>query len=139
LKAESRLADSSTVDMDIKLMKGFTDLLALAHSRKGSYLSEKTVEKMFDNKLFTKEEMKDQDLLHKKIEKVAVLNIDCGAAEQDAFIAAIASLGLKHDVLRIPTIQALESMQTFKKEIAEKYLNKLNSSKDENKGGKTNM
>lgn len=52
LLAESRLADSTAVEMDIKLMQGFIQLLALAHARKGSYLSEKTVEKMFDNKLF---------------------------------------------------------------------------------------
>jgi len=122
LKAEARLADSTAVEMDIKLMQGFTQLLALAHARKGSYLSEKTVEKMFDNNLFTKEELANTDLLSRKIEKVAVLNIFSGIAEQDAFIAAITNLGLKHEILTIPTMQALDTMQEFKPELAKKYL-----------------
>ncbi len=125
LRAESRLTTSTAVEMDIKLMQGFTDLLALAHSRKGSYLSEKTVEKMFDNKLFTDQELKDPQLLNRKLEAVAVLNVFSGIAEQDAFIAAITNLGIKHEILRSPTIQALETMQSFKPELAKKYLDIL--------------
>lgn len=121
LKAESRLANSTAVEMDIKLMQGFTQLLALAHSRKGNYLSEKAVEKMFDNKVFTEQELKNPDLLRRKIEKVAVLNIFSGIAEQDAFIAAITNLGMKHEILKTPALQALETMQEFKPELAKKY------------------
>lgn len=71
---------------------------------------------------FTEEELKNPDLLKNKIEKVAVLNIFSGIAEQDAFIAAITNLGLKHEILRVPATQALETMQLFKPELAKKYL-----------------
>lgn len=128
LKAESRLANTTAVEMDIKLMQGFTELLALANARKGSYLSEKAVEKMFDNKLFTAIELNDPRLLNRKLEEVAVLNIFCGTAEQDAFIAAITNLGIKHEILKQPTIQALETMKSFKPELAQKYLSLLDES-----------
>ena len=131
LKADSRLTESTAVEMDIKLMKGFTELLALAHSRKGSYLSEKTVEKMFDNKLFSEAELNNPLILNRKIEMIAVLNIYSGIAEQDAFIAAITNLGLKHEILRNPTIQALETMQSFKPELSKKYLEILKADKTE--------
>ena len=131
LKADSRLTESTAVEMDIKLMKGFTELLALAHSRKGSYLSEKTVEKMFDNKLFSEAELNNPLILNRKIEMIAVLNIYSGIAEQDAFIAAITNLGLKHEILRNPTIQALETMQSFKPELSKKYLEILKTDKTE--------
>ena len=128
LIAEQRLANSTAVEMDIKLMQGFTDLLALAHARKNSYLSEKAVEKMFDNKLFTEEELNNPQLLNRKLEEVAVLNVFSGEAEQSAFVAAIANLALKHEILRTPTIQALETMQNFIPELAQKYLDIINSS-----------
>lgn len=128
LQAEQRLAISTAVDMDIKLMKGFTDLLALAHARKGSYLSEKAVEKMFDNKLFTEQELKDPDLINRKLESVAVLNVFSGEAEQSAFVAAITNLALKHEILKAPTIQALETMQNFIPNLAQKYLKIINES-----------
>lgn len=125
LKAEIRLSQSAEVDMDIKLMQGFTQLLALAHARKGNYLSEKTVEKMFEKELFTEEELHNPNKLNRKIEQVAILNIYSGVAEQDAFVAAITNLGLKHEILRTPVIQALETMMTFIPNTAEKYLNRI--------------
>lgn len=128
LNAEQRLANSTAVEVDIKLMQGFTELLALAHARKGSYLSEKAVEKMFDDKLLTEQELNDPILLSKKLETVAVLNIYTGAAEQAAFIAAITNLALKHEILRMPAIQALEVMQNFIPDLPKKYLDIINSS-----------
>lgn len=127
LKAESRIAESTAVEMDIKLMQGFTNLLALAHARKGNYLSEKTVEKMFDKELFTSEELQNPILLNQKISSAAVVNVPSGIAEQTAFVSALAELGLKHKILRLPVIQALETMQSFIPDIANKYLAIMNS------------
>jgi hypothetical protein len=126
LRAEMRLADSTTVEMNIKLMQSFTELLAIAHARKNSYLSEKTVEKMFDKSLFTKEELANPDLLRKKIQSAAILNVACGEAEQSAFVAAITELALRHQILENPTKQALETMKSFLPDLAQKYLDELN-------------
>ena len=126
LKAERRLAESAKVETDIKLISEFTKLMPLAHSRKGSLLSEKAIEKIFDNNLFTDEELKNPELLHTKLEKVAIFNIYAGVAEQDAFIAAIGKLGIEHPILRMPVMQALETMRSFKPEMANKYLDLLN-------------
>ena len=52
----------------------------------------------------------------------AVIAIPVGFAEQDFAIAAIWILGKLHEILRNTAIQVLESISTFKKEIAEKYL-----------------
>ena len=41
---------------------------------------------------------------------------------QDAAIAAIATLGNRHEILRPAALQALESLMPVKKEVAEKHL-----------------
>jgi hypothetical protein len=125
LQAETRLSHTAEVDMDIKLMQGFTELLALAHARKGNYLSEKTIEKMFDKELFTDEELNNPEMLNRKINQVAILNVFSGVAEQDAFVAAITNFGIKHEILNVPVKQALETMMTFIPNTAGKYLEKI--------------
>jgi hypothetical protein len=122
LESEQRLNKSTEVEMDVKLMKGFTELLALAHGRKGSYLSEKAVEQLFTNNLISDEDLQNPQKLNRVLEEVAILNIFSGSAEQSAFIAAVTNLALKHEILNMPTIQALETMKGFLPELAEKYL-----------------
>jgi len=55
----------------------------------------------------------------------AVVILPVGAAAQDAAISAIAELGEKHPNLRQVAIQALESLQEVKPDIAKKNLDRL--------------
>lgn len=125
LQQYSLKVKSENAEKDIELMTLFTKIMSTAHARSGYVSSEKAVEKLFDNNLFTEAELKDPKLLNLKIEEVAVITLPVGLAEQDAAIAAIAELGLRHESLRNIAIEGLESVSKFKPEITKKYLEKL--------------
>jgi hypothetical protein len=125
LQAETRLSHSSQVEADIHLLKIFTEIMTLAHGRGLTLLSEKAVEFLLKDRTLS-EVTKDGRQLRDVICDGAVLSLPVGGAAQGAAIAAIATLGRRHDILREASIQALESIATFKKEIAEKYLVELN-------------
>jgi hypothetical protein len=55
----------------------------------------------------------------------AVVSIPVGVASQDAAIAAIATLGKRHEVLLQASIQGLESLSQFKKEVTDKHIGEL--------------
>ncbi len=116
---------SQKVETDIKLMTLFTHIMSIAHARGGYTVSEKIIEKIFDNKILTENELKDSNILNKRLVEASTLTTPVGVAEQDAAIAAIAVLAKRHDVLKDVAIQGLISIKAFKKDIAEKYLKEL--------------
>lgn len=119
---------SQKVETDIKLMTLFTEIMSIAHARGGYTVSEKIIEKLFDEKILTEEELKDSTILSKRLAGAATLTTPVGIAEQDAAIAAIAKLAQRHDVLKDVAIEGLSSIKNFKKELAEKYLKILKKS-----------
>jgi len=116
---------SEKTESDIKLMTLFTKLMNIAHARSGYVVSEKTIEKLFDQEIVDKEDAKDLKVLNQKIQEAAILNLPVGDAEQDAAIAAIAKLANRHEVLKDVAVEALRSICKFKPKIAEKYLKEL--------------
>jgi hypothetical protein len=123
LQAETRLRDASKVEMDVKLLQLFTEIMNIAHARATTQLSEKIFEQILKPeviKQFHLENDSIKDLLDKSIVILPV-----GLAAQDAAIAAIASLGKRHDILKSVAIQALESLVPVRKEVAEKHLKEL--------------
>ncbi|MEI6835416.1 MAG: hypothetical protein WCK59_01160 [Candidatus Falkowbacteria bacterium] len=131
LEAHSLKTKSEKAEIDIKLMSLFTKIMGTAHGRGGYYSSEKTIEKAFDCGLFgegsvaDKSKIEDFTILNKKISAISVLTIPVGAAEQDAAIAAIGKLAERHEVLRDVAIEGLQSLNNFKSDVANKYLEKL--------------
>lgn len=117
---------SQKVETDIKLMTLFTQIMSIAHARGGYTVSEKIIEKLFDNKILTEDELKNSDILNKRLGGASILTTPVGVAEQDAAIAAIAVLAKRHEVLKEVAIEGLISIKSFKKDIAEKYLKELN-------------
>jgi hypothetical protein len=117
---------SQKVETDIKLMTLFTQIMSIAHARGGYTISEKIIEKLFDNKILTENELKNSDILNKRLADASTLTTPVGVAEQDAAIAAIAVLVKRHEVLKEVAIEGLISIKSFKKDIAEKYLKELN-------------
>ena len=125
VQAETRLAKSSELEADIKLLKLFTEIMNIAHARGATQLSEKAIEKVF-----SPENMKELGLkienLHPVLESMIITH-PVGMAAQDAAIAAIWALGVKHEILRPVAIQALTSLSGFKAKIANPYLADLKS------------
>ena len=128
LKEEERACASARVEADIRLVKAFSELMDIAHARSGQVLSEKTVESLFSQKAISQSELADPEALSRKLATAAVFTLTVGLAAQDAAIAAIAVLGARHEVLRQPAIQALESLASFKPEMAAKHLGQLRQS-----------
>lgn len=116
---------SEKVEADIKLMTLFTEIMSIAHARGGYTLSEKAIEKIFDNNILSPQDLKNPYDLNKKLADIAILTTPVGIAEQDAAIAAIAKLASRHPVLKDVALEGLNTIKTFKKEIAEKYIKEI--------------
>jgi hypothetical protein len=123
--AERRLAESSKVEKDIQLVKVFTELMEIAHSRRGSSIaSDKIFEVLLAN---FSVDSKDTDKRVELIKDLAVINLPYGKASQDAAIVAIFQLGKKHQILSQVALQALKSICEFKPDIAKPLLENLQS------------
>ncbi len=99
---------SEKIENDIKLVKAFSELLNLAHARSQTTYSEKLLDKLFENEIISDADFQGFDLGQKI--QTAALTVPVGLAAQAAAIAAVATLGLRHDVLKDASIQALESL-----------------------------
>lgn len=127
IQAETRLREASKVEMDVKLLQLFTEIMNIANARTTTQLSEKVFEQILKPeviKQFNLQNKSIQDLLH---ESIVIMPV--GAAAQDAAIAAIGALGKRHEILRNVAIQALESILSLKKEVAEKHLSELKNNR----------
>ena len=124
LQAETRLKHSSQVELDIQLLKVFTELMPIAHARGGYHVSEKAVERVLQ-KDFLDQVGKDGGDIRDLLTSIAVVRLPVGVAQQDAAIAAIAILGKKHEILKEVSIRALKSISDFRGEIAQQYLSEL--------------
>ncbi|HEX8491199.1 MAG TPA: hypothetical protein VF658_00010 [Pyrinomonadaceae bacterium] len=129
LKEEERLALSSRADVDIRLIKSFTELIDLAMGRRQHVLSEKAVEKVFELGLISKDDFNDDFTKTQKgslkLSEYAVIRLPVGKSGQEAAIAAIATLANTYPVLKDAAIQGLEGIQSYNK-VAEKYLQAIN-------------
>ena len=128
VRAETRLAQSSELESDIKLITLFIEIMDIAHGRGGNQVSEKAIEA-----ILSPEVIKGLGLSRENIREIlenSVIRLPVGFAAQDAAICAIWALGHKHAILKPIAIQALYSLNTFKGEVAEKYLQELVSNFD---------
>jgi hypothetical protein len=125
LQAEARATNSAKAETDVRLLKAFTELMDLANGRGGYVVSEKAIEEIFKHKAFDEADFSDLESIKIRIGEFPVIYLPVGNASQDAAIAAIATLGNRYEVLKEPAIQALETTRTFKKDMSEKYLQKL--------------
>ena len=125
LQAEIRLRNSAQVEQDIQLLKLFTEIMDIAHARGAAHVSEKAVEMLLKPEII--KELYSKGVPLNSLLDNAVIVHPVGMAAQDAAIAAIWALAQRHEILRPVAIQALESLMSFKGNIAKKYLDDLNS------------
>ena len=121
LQAEARAANSEKAETDVRLLKAFTELMDIANGRGGYVVSDKALEELFKRK-FKDADFNDLESLKKQIGEFPVIYLPVGGASQEAAIAAIATLANRHEVLKQPARQALESAQSFAPDLAKKYL-----------------
>jgi hypothetical protein len=129
LREEERLAFSSRADIDVRLIKAFTELMDIATGRGQHVLSEKAVEELFKLGAISKEDFNEElDKTQKgsiKLSEYSVIRLGVGRSGQEAAIAAIATLASTYPVLKDAAMQGLENIQSHN-EIAKKYLAKFN-------------
>ena len=125
LRGETRAANSEKAETDVRLLKAFTELMDTANGRGGYEVSDKLIEELFKHATFSEADFADLNALKARIGEFPLVYLPVGGAAQDAALAAIATLGLRHDVLRDPAVQALESAKAYRKEIAEKHLARM--------------
>lgn len=98
LRGERRQELSAEIEAEIHLQTLFTDLMQIANGREGYQVSEKAVEfllatwKIEDGKL-------DIKTLNREAADLAIFTLPVGAASQDAAVAAIAALTMRHRML----------------------------------------
>lgn len=122
LQEEERLSSSARTETDIKLVKAFGELMDVANGRSGHVLSEKTVEFLLARNVISNEDLLEPVAVGERLGAAAVFALPVGRGAQDAAIAAIATLGARHDVLRDLARQGLESLKIVRPDIIPRYL-----------------
>lgn len=125
LKEEERLSSSARTETDIKLVKAFGELMDVAHGRSGHVLSEKAVEFLLARNVVTDKDLSDPAAISDKLGTAAVLALPVGRASQEAAIAAICALGVRHEVLRELAAQALQSLRAVRPDVVPRYIDQF--------------
>jgi hypothetical protein len=110
VEGEKRLQASAASEIDTRMSKLFAELMWLAHARGEGRISEKCVEKLFDEGVITKDDFGNPGEVQRKLGACAI-NLPVGVASQDAAIASIWVLGLRYDILLEPAIAGLKSLK----------------------------
>ncbi|MCB1948305.1 hypothetical protein [Nitrosomonas sp.] len=131
LKAEQRLAESTRAETDIRLFTHFTDILEVATGRRRDPVYSKEVAEKLLEKLNVEPANANFDYrtLRENIATAALLHSWVGNSSSDAAFASITTLALRHKALIPSAIQALESFNDWKPELAKKYLTLLKNAR----------
>ncbi len=126
LQAETRLAESTRAETDIRLLQLFTELLYIASGRKGeAVFSKEILDLLVQKNILTDEDFKNLDGLKSKISQATLIAQTPGELSADAAFASIATLAKRHPVLYEPAVEALESSSGWKPTLSKKYLDDL--------------
>lgn len=139
LQAETRLAESTRAETDIRLLQLFTEILYIASGRKGeAVFSKEILDLLIQRNVLTEDDFNNLDQLKNKISQAAVIAQTPGATSSNAAFASIATLAIRHPVLYESAIEALESFQNqnWNQQLSEKYLNAIRSNKDTSRRNK---
>ena len=127
LVSETRQNQLAQVDMDVKMLKVFVEIMNIANGRGDTELSERAIEMIFNNnKLFPEGSLKSYKALNDAL-NASILIHPVGRASQCAAIAAIYTLAKKHKILFDSGKQALESLKEENEKLATKYLDMLDN------------
>jgi len=145
IRLDIQLKESAKAEMDVNLVKLFTELMDIAEGRRKYYISEKAAEfivqqfsnrEKFDESLNAKNDKEEEqekkyseklNKLHNQIKTGAIIAQPEGLGSQNAAMYAMSILGDEHEILKDVALKAFEYLKTIegKKEIAESYIQKL--------------
>ena len=110
IQAETRLAESTRAETDIRLLQLFTELLYIASGRKGeAVFSKEILDLLIKKNILTDDDFKSADSLKNKISQATLIAQTPGELSVNAAFASIATLAKRHPVLYEPALEALES------------------------------
>jgi hypothetical protein len=136
LQAETRQKANAEVEADIRLNTLFLELMKVANGRSGYSVSEGAVDYVLKHldeaDLFTREDstisikLDQVRAMNEVLRSLAIVTLPVGSAEQDASVAAIASLAKTYERLRPAALCALEGLQEpFTTKVAKTYLEQV--------------
>lgn len=127
VKAENNLKLKNEAELDIKLIKQFSELITIANGRSGYVLSENVIE--YYLKLYpslsdkSKEEIK---AINDSLKTLSIFTIPVGLASQNATVVSLTDLAVKNSILRDAAIAGIEELPIDEK-LKEECLSKLRS------------
>ncbi|WP_419777735.1 hypothetical protein [Malaciobacter marinus] len=121
-KVEKSLIEKNEAEIDIKLIKQFSELINIANGRSGYLLSENAISEYFKLK-----DIKNysQDI-NKELESLAILTLPVGKATQNATAIALTDFALKNPLLLKATINGINELP-IDENIKTKCLGRLNT------------
>lgn len=127
IKAENNLKLKNEAEIDINLIKQFSELITIANGRSGYLLSEKAVESFFNAHSSLSDKIPDEfGSLNNKIKELALLTIPVGRASQNATAVSLTDLAVKNSILLDAAIVGIQELPIDEK-IKQQCLNKLRS------------
>ncbi|MDF2402861.1 hypothetical protein [Aeromonas sp. 5HA1] len=127
VKAENNLKLKNEAELDINLIKQFSELITIANGRSGYVLSENVIEHYL--KLYpslsdkSKEEIK---AINDNLKALSIFTIPVGLASQTATVVSLTDLAVKNSILRDAAIAGIEELPIGEK-LKEECLSKLRS------------
>jgi hypothetical protein len=116
VEVEKRLKSTAQIESNIQLLTLFSKMMLIANARYDPILSEKVIEGLFQNKIISADDYKDEKNgylnARNKIE-TALITPGYGLATQEAAIAAVYKLGRENEILRESAIEGLSSVKAF--------------------------
>jgi len=105
-KVENSLIEKNEAEIDIKLIKQFSELINIANGRNGYLLSENAISKYFE--LDNIKEYSNE--INKELENLAILTLPVGKATQNATAIALTDFALKNSLLMEATINGINEL-----------------------------
>lgn len=124
VKAENNLKLKNEAEIDIKLIKQFSELITIANGRSGYVISENAIESYLRAYPSLSDKKKDEiKAINDDLEELAVLTIPVGRAAQNATAVSLTDLAVKNSILRDAAIAGIEALpidEKLKKECLSK-------------------
>ncbi|MFM5331223.1 hypothetical protein ACET9Z_02245 [Aeromonas veronii] len=124
VKAENNLKLKNEAEIDIKLIRQFSELITIANGRSGHVISENAIESYLKAYPSLSDKKKDEiKAINDDLEELAVLTIPVGRATQNATAVSLTDLAVKNSILRDAAIAGIEALpidEKLKKECLSK-------------------
>lgn len=125
VKAENNLKLKNEAELDIKLIKQFSELITIANGRSGYVLSENVIEHYLKSYSSLSDKSKEEiKAINDGLKALSIFTIPVGLASQNATVVSLTDLAVKNSILRDAAIAGIEELPIDEK-LKEECLSKL--------------